>query len=395
MKLSNTIKNMQFSPIRKLNTSAQAAILKGIDILHLNIGQPDIKTPEGFYIRLKNFNEDIVAYKPSNGTINVIENFKDYFNELGYNVSSEDIMITNGASEALLFAIRAICDFGDEILTTDPYYGNYKTFADINGVNIKTFKTVPEDGFKIPSEEEIEKSVTSKTRAILYSNPSNPTGAVYSKEEIKRICSVAVKHDLFIITDEVYREFIYEDMEYYSPMFDEDLKERVILVDSVSKRYSACGVRIGALVSKNTEFLNECSKMSQSRLSSPTVEMHAASGLFEHEKEFLKETREEYKKRRDMLYEGLNKIEGVKLEKPTGAFYAIVTLPVDDSEKFAKFLLEDFSLNGETIMVAPAGGFYEDPKRGINQVRISYCVDTEKLARGIKILESALKEYNG
>lgn len=392
-KVSSRILNMQASPIRKLAPFANNAQSKGIKVHHLNIGQPDIKTPKVFFDAFKEFDESVLRYSESNGVKETLNSFVEYYKKWNIDFSSEDILITNGGSEAILFAMMAVADYGENVLMPEPFYTNYNGFAESAGVSVSSFITKAEDGFRLPDEETICKSINSKTRAIVVSNPGNPTGVVYSREEVELLCKIAKKHDLFIITDEVYREFVYDGLEYVSFMHINGYEDRVILIDSVSKRYSACGARVGLVASKNTAIIENILKLCQSRLCVPTIEQIAVSKLIEVEASYFTEVKNEYELRRNLLYDSLKNMEGVICEKPTGAFYVIAKLPIEDSEDFVKWLLTDFSINGETVMMAPAGGFYASKGLGKNEVRISYCISQENLKKAMNIIEKGLKEY--
>jgi len=394
LKLSNRIQNMIFSPIRKLNPYAIQAKKEGVHVYHINIGQPDIETPMLFFDAVKDFKQKVLSYCDSQGIDPLIKSNIEYYKSIGIDFSEDELLITNGGSEALLFAFSACLDHGDSILTSNPFYTNYRNIADIVGNKIITFPTKPEDGFRLPSFEILESCVKEDTKALMLSSPGNPTGVVYTKEEIDTLCELCIKHDLFYITDEVYREFIYETDEHSSPLYREDMKDRTVLIDSVSKRYSACGARVGVIASKNKDIINNSLKMSQARLSSPTLEQIGAAALIKTPKEYFDKVREEYKKRRDVLYSGLSSIPGVMCQKPAGAFYAIAKLPVKNAENFCKWLLSDFRLDNKTIMMAPANGFYSDPlTEGLNEVRISYCINCDALKDSMIILKAALENY--
>lgn len=392
-KVSSRILNMQASPIRKLAPFANNAQSKGIKVHHLNIGQPDIKTPKVFFDAFKEFDESVLRYSESNGVKETLDSFVEYYKKWNIDFNSEDILITNGGSEAILFAMMAVADYGENVLMPEPFYTNYNGFAESAGVYVSSFITKAEDGFRLPDEETICKSINSKTRAIVVSNPGNPTGVVYSREEVELLCKIAKKYDLFIITDEVYREFVYDGLEYVSFMHINGYEDRIILIDSVSKRYSACGARVGLVASKNTAIIENILKLCQSRLCVPTIEQIAVSKLIEVEESYFTEVKNEYELRRNLVYDSLKNVEGVICEKPTGAFYVIAKLPIEDSEDFVKWLLTDFSINGETVMMAPAGGFYASKDLGKNEVRISYCISQENLKKAMNIIEKGLEEY--
>lgn len=393
MKLSNRISNMQFSPIRKLSPYADIAAKNNIKVYHLNIGQPDISTPECFFKAISNFDEKVLAYSSSQGINKLIESFIEYYKKWNINLEKDEIMITNGGSEAILFALMTICDAGDEIIIPEPFYTNYNGFAEAAGVNVVSFITRAEEGFHLPEKEEITSKISDKTRAILISNPGNPTGVVYNEKEIKMLADIAKEYNIYIIADEVYREFVYDNLKYTSAMYMTDILDRVILIDSISKRYSACGARIGLVASKNKELINQILKLCQSRLCVPTIEQLASANLINTPESYFKEVKAEYQNRRNILYDSLCSIEGVVCKKPTGAFYIVAKLPVKSAEDFAKWLLTDFNFNGKTVMVAPAEGFYATPGLGHDEIRISYCINSEELKDAMKILGIAIEKY--
>ncbi len=397
MIISDRMQNMQSSPIRKLIPYSQAAEKKGLTVFKLNIGQPDIATPKAFMDAIKNFDSEFIPYAHSQGITEMIESLVKYYKKFDIPLEYEDIIVTAGGSEALVFALMTIANPGDEIIIPEPFYANYNSFATFAGLNVVPVLTKAEEGFHFPSVEEIESKITDKTRAFVIANPNNPTGAVYSKEEVDMITDLAVKHDLMIIADEVYREFVYDGEEYVSFMHREDALQNIILVDSISKRFSDCGARIGAIGSKNKEVMTQVMKMAQARLSVATLEQLGAAAIVDSPDYdvFMKEAYDEYKLRRDTVYEGLKNIPGVIAEKPTGAFYNIAKLPVDDAEKFIIWTLENCSIDNETILMAPAEGFYATPGLGKNEVRFSYCIQAPELERSMKILEKALAEYPG
>ena len=386
---------MPESPIRKLVPFAEKAKKEGKKVYHLNIGQPDIRTPEVALEAIHNFSDKVVEYSHSAGFESYRIGLAKYYQNLGIDIAHEDLMVTTGGSEALLFALNSCLDAGDEIIIPEPFYANYNGFSISSGVTVKPITTSINDGFILPEIEEFEKLITPNTKAILICNPGNPTGYLYSKEELERLRDVVVKHDLFLISDEVYREFVYDGNDHHSVLSIEGLDENAIVIDSTSKRYSMCGIRVGCVVSKNKTVISTALKFAQARLSPPTFGQIAGEAALKTESSYFEKVSAEYVSRRDVLIEGLNAIEGVICPKPKGAFYAIAQLPVDDADKFAQWLLEDFDLDGETIMVAPASGFYSTPNIGINQVRIAYVLNKESLQTSIKILEAALKVYPG
>ena len=386
---------MPESPIRKLVPFAEKAKKEGKKVYHLNIGQPDIRTPEVALEAIHNFSDKVVEYSHSAGFESYRIGLAKYYQNLGIDIVHEDLMVTTGGSEALLFALNSCLDAGDEIIIPEPFYANYNGFSISSGVTVKPITTSINDGFTLPAIEEFEKLITPNTKAILICNPGNPTGYLYSKEELERLRDVVVKHDLFLISDEVYREFVYDGNVHHSVLSIEGLDQNTIVIDSTSKRYSMCGIRVGCVVSKNKTVISTALKFAQARLSPPTFGQIAGEAALKTESSYFEKVSAEYVSRRDVLIEGLNAIEGVICPKPKGAFYAIAQLPVNDADKFAQWLLEDFDLDGETIMVAPASGFYSTPNIGINQVRIAYVLNKESLQTSIKILEAALKVYPG
>ncbi|PCJ92701.1 MAG: aspartate aminotransferase [Flavobacteriaceae bacterium] len=386
---------MPESPIRKLAPFAEKAKKLGIKVLHLNIGQPDIETPKIALDAVKNNNITILAYAPSEGSESYREKLADYYAKHHINVDSKDILVTTGGSEALSFVIGTIADVGDEIIVPEPFYANYYGFASANGVKITPIASRIEDDFALPPIEEFEKLISPKTKAILINNPNNPTGYLYSKEEIKKLAAIVKKHDIFLVADEVYREFIYEGKQHYSILQESDLDNNAIIIDSVSKRYSMCGARIGCLVSRNESVIKTALKFAQARLSPPTYALVASEAALETPESYFIEVKEEYVSRRDVLITELQKIKGLKVAKPNGAFYCIAELPVKNADDFARWLLESFNLNNETIMIAPAAGFYATDGLGRNQARIAYVLEKESLKRAVRILKEALTTYNG
>jgi len=386
---------MPQSPIRKLVPFAENAKKKGVKVIHLNIGQPDIKTPQQALDAVKNNNLTVLEYSRTEGSESYREKVAGYYAKHNIHVTANDIMVTTGGSEALAFAMGCIADSDDEIIIPEPFYANYNGFATANGVTVVPVVSKIEDNFALPPIEAFEKLITPKTKGILICNPGNPTGYLYSKEEIQKLASIVKKHDLFLIADEVYREFTYDDKEHYSILQEKGLHQHAIIVDSVSKRYSMCGARIGFLVSKNKEFMSTALKFGQARLSPPTYAQIAAEAALDTPQSYFDDVKTEYRQRRDLLIRELEKLEGVKVAKPQGAFYCIVELPIADAEDFAQWLLEDFRVDNETVMVAPAGGFYATPGLGKNQIRIAYVLDQDNLKRAVNILGEALKSYIG
>ena len=393
MKFSKRLSSMQESPIRKLAPFATAAKAEGVKVYHLNIGQPDIITPIGFFDAVKNFDKKVLEYAGSQGIPELIEAIRKYYTTYDMNFANEDIIITNGGSEALLFSFMAACDPGDNILIPEPFYTNYNGFAQCLNVNVKSITTVAENGFHLPSKDEILAKIDDKTSAILVVNPGNPTGCVYTKEEVRMIADIAKEKDLWIIADEVYREFVYEGLQYTSFGNMKDVEDRVIIIDSVSKRYSACGARIGSIACKNKKFMAEVMKVCQGRLCVATIEQLGAAALYDTPASYFKEVNDEYRKRRDVLYEELMKADGVICEKPMGAFYIGAKLPVANAEDFVAWTLKEFRRDNETVMCTPAEGFYSTPGLGKNEVRLAYVLKEEDLRRAGQLLKEALEEY--
>ncbi len=391
--ISKKGKNMPESPIRKLAPYADIAIEKGLKVYHLNIGQPDIKTPEKALAAIRNFDGDIIEYSPSAGYESYRRKLATLYQSQDVNVNFEDILITTGGSEALLFALAAITDPGDEIIIPEPFYANYNAFATSTGATIVPLTSSIESGFALPSFDTIDDLITPKTKAILICNPGNPTGYLYSEKEMLQLATLVKKYNLFLIADEVYREFTYDGDVHHSVMNLKDVEPNVIMIDSVSKRYSMCGARIGCLVSKNKEIIATVLKFAQARLSPPTIEQIACEAAIDTPDGYFEKVVDEYRQRRNTLITELDKIEGLVVTKPKGAFYCIVQLPIDDAEHFAKWLLESYDYNGETVMVAPASGFYSTPGMGMNQIRIAYVLDREELKKAVTVLKEALLVY--
>ncbi len=384
---------MPESPIRKLVPFAEQAIKKGKHIYHLNIGQPDIKTPEIALQAVRNNDVEILSYSRSEGSETYRKKLAAYYKKHNIIVSHEDIIVTTGASEALFFLFSSIIDPGDEVIISEPFYANYIAFSTATGVKIVPAICDIDDNFSLPPVETFEKLITPKTRAILICNPGNPTGYLYSEEEIKQLGAIAKKHDLFLIADEVYREFVYDNNTHFSVMQLEDIDQHTIIIDSVSKRYSMCGARVGCLVTKNNSVRQTVLKYAQARLSPPTYAQIASEAALDTPQSYFDDVTKEYVERRDTLITELQKIEGVKVAIPKGAFYCMVELPIKNSDNFAQWLLEDFDIDGETVMVAPAAGFYSTPGIGLNQIRIAYVLNKKSLIKAVNILKEALKVY--
>jgi len=395
-KLSNKAALMPASPIRKLVPFSEKAKQQGKKVYHLNIGQPDIETPKVVLDKMHNLDLKVVEYSHSAGFQSYRNGLADYYKSFGVNLNpNNEIMITTGGSEALIFAFQTCLDKGDELIIPEPFYANYNGFGVTANINVVPVTAKIEDGFALPPIADFEKLITPKTKGILICNPGNPTGYLYNKEELETLRDLVKKHDLFLFADEVYREFCYDGATHHSALNLEGIEENVILVDSVSKRYSMCGARVGALISKNAEFMAAALKFGQARLSPPTFGQIAGEAALATPQSYFDNVIEEYVQRRDVLVEGLNKIEGVVCPKPKGAFYAIAKLPIDNADKFCQWLLEDFDYNGETIMLAPATGFYATTGLGTQEVRLAYVLNKEALVKSVKCLKEALKVYPG
>ncbi|HLO72908.1 MAG TPA: pyridoxal phosphate-dependent aminotransferase [Flavobacterium sp.] len=393
-KVSIKGQQMPESPIRKLVPYAEIAKKKGHKVYHLNIGQPDIKTPEVALQAVKNADISVLEYSHSAGFESYRTKLSQYYKNHGLPIDTQDIIITTGGSEALLFAMGSTMDAGDEIIIPEPFYANYNGFSTASGVKVVPVISGIETGFALPPIEAFEKLITSKTKAILICNPGNPTGYLYSKEEILKLAEIVKKHDLFLIADEVYREFIYDGEEHFSVMNVPGLEEHAIMIDSVSKRYSMCGARIGCIVSKNTAVMSTAMKFAQARLSPPTYAQIASEAALDTPQSYFDAVISEYKDRRDTLITELQKIEGITVATPKGAFYCIAKLPIDNADKFAQWLLESYDFNCETVMVAPAAGFYSTPNVGLDEVRIAYVLKKDDLIKSVQILKEAISVYN-
>ena len=385
--------NLPTSPIRKLAKQANMAKARGIEVFHLNIGQPDLASPKSALEAIRNFSDDVVAYGPSEGAVSFRNKLVSYYQEHDIEIDAEDILVTTGASEAIIMALDCITNEGDELIIPEPFYANYETFAAACGVKVVGIPSSFESQFSLPNIETIEAAITSKTRALFICNPNNPSGYVYSKEELECLGQLAIKHDIFFIVDEVYREFVYDGHEHISVMQLENLSAHAILIDSMSKRYSMCGARIGCLITKNKEVTNAALKFAQSRLCPPTIALHACEAALDESQQYLDHAVEEYEKRRTTAIAHLNKIEGVSVSLPKGAFYCLVKLPVTDSDHFAKWMLESFQDKGETLMVAPANGFFSGDLAGKDMIRIAFVLNSEKLIRAITVLKLGLDAY--
>ncbi len=386
---------MPASPIRKLVPFAEAAKKRGTKIYHLNIGQPDIETPASFLDAIKNTNLKIVEYSHSAGNESYRKKLCNYYNEYNIQLDPSEIIITCGGSEAIEFALLTCFNPGDEIIIPEPFYANYNGFSKAADVIVKPVRSFIESGFALPPIAEFEKAITPKTKGIMICNPGNPTGYLYTKVELEALRDLVKKHDLFLLSDEVYREFCYDGKEYVSVMHLEGIENNVILLDSISKRYSACGARIGAMISKNKEIMTAALKFAQARLSPPSYGQIGAEAALDTPKSYFEGVKKEYVSRRDFVIESLNKMEGVYCPKPSGAFYCIAKLPIDNADKFCQWLLEEFSFNSQTVMMAPAAGFYSTPGAGLNEVRLAYVLKIEDLKGAMTCLEEALKVYPG
>lgn len=395
MRTSKRSLAMQASPIRKLVPYANAAKKRGTKVYHLNIGQPDIETPKVFMDAVRAADIDVLAYADSNGWEPLRESIAAYYQRIGLPYVTEDVIITNGGSEALQWALLIACDPGEEVLVPEPFYTNYRGFAAPYLVEISPITTYPENGFALPEKAMIESRITKKTRGILLSNPGNPAGVVYTAEEVRMVADIARENDLYIIADEVYREFCYDGKEATSFGTMTDVLDRIIIIDSVSKRFSACGARIGSLTSKNKEVMAAALKLGQARLCVPTLEMIGSKALYDLDPDYFAPIRARYEERRNILVDALQKMDGVLCETPGGAFYAVAKLPVDNAEKFAIWLLTDFELDGKTVMLAPVENFYQTPGMGVNEARVAYVLNSDDLKEAMRVLKAALEAYPG
>ena len=394
MKFSSKVKKCGLSPMRKFHPYAVAAEQAGKKIYHLNIGQPDVETPPAFFDAVKNFSLPVLAYAPSPGLPVMIDAIQRYYDNLDMHFDKSEILITTGGSEALAIVLQCILDDGDEILIPEPFYPNYNTMVRTCGASIHPIPTSPEEGYRYAVRERIEAEINEHTRAIMVTNPGNPTGVVLTPDEMRMMCDIAKEHELFIIGDEAYREFVYAGEPLQSMGQFDDAPENVIVIDTVSKRFSACGARIGCILTRNHELLGEAMKYCQSRLSVATLDQVASAALYDVGPEYFAAVREEYKRRRDTVVAKLKEIPGVICECPKGAFYIMAALPVDDADKFQKWLLEEFDDNGDTVMFAPGAPFYATPGKGVNEIRIAYVLKQDKLERAMDLLALGIKKYN-
>ena len=393
--ISNKAIQMPESPIRKLVPFSEKAKRDGKSVYHLNIGQPDIETPEVALNAIKNIDRKVIEYSHSAGFQSYRDNLAKYYKSVGIDVDAKDIIITTGGSEALTFGFMATCDPDDEVIIPEPFYANYNGFAVAAGINVVPVTATIENGFALPPVEEIEKKITSKTKAIVICNPGNPTGYLYSQEELEQLRDIVKKHDLFLFADEVYREFCYDGATPFSVMNLEGIDQNVILIDSVSKRYSMCGARIGAIISKNESVMSAVLKFGQARLSPPTIDQIAAEAALKTPQSYFDNVVKEYVERRNIMVEGLNNIPGVFCPKPSGAFYCVAKFPVDSAERFCQWLLEEFEFEGATVMMAPASGFYSTKGLGLEEARIAYVLNQNALKKAVKCIKEALKVYPG
>jgi aspartate aminotransferase len=393
MDISRRGVEIQESPIRKLKPFADQANERGVHVYFINIGQPDIPTPQPVWDACKNFDEEVLSYGPAQGFLELRQAIADYFGSYNIPLDSENVIITIGGSEAIHFSFSVVSDPGGEIIIPEPFYTNYNGFAASAGVKIVPLTLSVEDGFRLPSVDAIAAKITPKTRGILLNSPSNPTGTVYTPEELGRVVALAIEHDLFIIADEVYKEFVYDGATHKSILEYSEVRDRTIVVDSISKRFSCCGARIGAVITRNEQVYQSVLKFAQARLCPPTIEQKMALAAYRMGRDYFDPVQKEYQLRRDVLYEGLKDIPGIVIRKPQGAFYYIVRLPIEDSEHFVRWMLTDFQLDNETVMVAPAQGFYSTPGKGADEVRIAYVLKEEDLKRAITVFKAGLTEY--
>jgi len=393
MNISKRGQEIQPSPIRKFKPYADEAQKRGIHVYFLNIGQPDIPTPQPVLDAVRGFDDKVLSYGPAQGFSELREAISDYFNLYSIPIKAENVIITIGGSEAIHFSFSVVADPGQEVIIPEPFYTNYNGFAAFADVQISPLTLSVEDGFRLPPQQDIEKKITAQTKAILLCSPNNPTGTVYSAEELERVIELVKKHDLFLIGDEVYKEFVYDGQKHKSVLEYEDIQDRVIVVDSISKRFSCCGARVGAVITRNEEVYQSLLKFAQARLCPPSIEQKAALAAYRMSRDYFDEIREEYQKRRDILFEGLMDIPGIVIHKPQGAFYLIVRLPIGDCEHFVRWMLTDFHLDRKTVMVAPAPGFYSSQDKGKDEVRIAYVLKEEDLKRAINVFKAGLEKY--
>ncbi|MDD8026750.1 MAG: pyridoxal phosphate-dependent aminotransferase [Acidobacteriota bacterium] len=393
MEISRRAQTVQASPIRKFKPYADAAIKAGVKIYHLNIGDPDIPTPKPILDAVRSFNDPILGYGPAQGFLELRQGIADYFGGYGIDLTAENVIITNGGSEAILLAFATVADHGDEVLIPEPFYTNYNGYASLANIKVAPLTLKVEDGYRLPPAADFEARITPRTKAIVLCSPNNPTGTVYSPEELKRVVDLAVKHNLFLIGDEVYKEFVYDGLKHKSLLEYPEVRDRVIVVDSISKRFSCCGARIGAAITRNETVYAAMLRFAQARLCPASIEQKAAIAAYKMGIGYFEPVRQEYERRRDVLYDGLAAMPGVTVRKPQGAFYMSVRLPVKDAEKFVIFMLNDFRLDGATVMVAPEAGFYATPGKGLDEVRIAYVLKEEDIRKSLVILKAGLEAY--
>jgi aspartate aminotransferase len=393
MKISQRGLNIQESPIRKLKPYADDAIKRGIHVYFINIGQPDIPTPKPVWDAIKNYGEEVLSYGPAQGFLELRQAIADYFIDYDIPLTAENVIITVGGSEAIHFSFSVVADPGEEVIIPEPFYTNYNGYASCANLDIVPLTLHVEDAFRLPATQEIEAKISPKTKAILLCSPNNPTGTVYTEEELDRVVDLAKKHDLFLIGDEVYKEFVYDGAKHKSLLEYEDVQDRVIVVDSISKRFSCCGARVGAVITRNPDAYQAALKFAQARLCPPSIEQKGALAAYRMERSYFDASREEYQKRRDVLFEELKEIPGIVIHKPRGAFYFIVRLPIKDCEHFVRWMLTDFELDNETVMVAPAEGFYSTPGKGKDEVRVAYVLKEPDLKRAITVFRAGLDKY--
>ena len=394
MKFSSKIEKCGLSPMRKFAPYANEAVKNGKKLYHLNIGQPDIATPAAYFEAVKNFSQPVLAYAPSDGVPVMIDVVVDYYGKIGAPITNKQVLISTGGSEALQMALSSILDEGDEIIIPEPFYPNYSTFVTLTGATIRPVTTKPEEGYKFAIRERIEACINEHTRAIMFTNPGNPTGTVLTEEELKLMADIAKEHDLFIIGDEVYREFVYGGEKLMSLLQLEGYEDNVVVIDSVSKRFSACGARIGCMITRNAELYNHAMKWCQGRLCASTIDQVASAALYTVGPEYFDAVRKEYCARKDCLVEGLKKIPGVVYSEPKGAFYVMAALPVDDAEKLQMFMLNEWDDNGETLMFTPAESFYKTPNTGKNEIRMAYVINEADITRSMELLKAGIEAYN-
>ena len=394
MKFSSKIEKCGLSPMRKFAPYANEAVKNGKKLYHLNIGQPDIATPAAYFEAVKNFSQPVLAYAPSDGVPVMIDAVVDYYGKIGAPITNKQVLISTGGSEALQMALSSILDEGDEIIIPEPFYPNYSTFVTLTGATIRPVTTKPEEGYKFAIRERIEACINEHTRAIMFTNPGNPTGTVLTEEELKLMADIAKEHDLFIIGDEVYREFVYGGEKLMSLLQLEGYEDNVVVIDSVSKRFSACGARIGCMITRNAELYNHAMKWCQGRLCASTIDQVASAALYTVGPEYFDAVRKEYCARKDCLVEGLKKIPGVVYSEPKGAFYVMAALPVDDAEKLQMFMLNEWDDNGETLMFTPAESFYKTPNAGKNEIRMAYVINEADITRSMELLKAGIEAYN-